>query len=149
VLMLPMLLGASQPPKLENRISLWYALHGHRYISSSQQFLFSALGKDCGGPPGACFGAFQPPKPENRSCCGTHLMVTGTSLPHCVSQALDSRSRCSVFADEAVDRCASYCRPLGNLLSFALAPPESFQKITWLTQSRRSLIWTALSLDSF
>jgi hypothetical protein len=25
-------------------------------------------------------GAFQPPKPDNRICCDTHLMVTGTSF---------------------------------------------------------------------
>ena len=25
-------------------------------------------------------GAFRPPKPDNRICCDTHLMVTGTSF---------------------------------------------------------------------
>jgi hypothetical protein len=24
------------------------------------------------------FGAFRPPKPNNRICCNAHLMVTGT-----------------------------------------------------------------------
>jgi hypothetical protein len=26
------------------------------------------------------FGAFRPPKPDNRICCDTHLIVTGTSF---------------------------------------------------------------------
>jgi hypothetical protein len=46
-------------------------------------------------------GAFQPPKPDNKIRCGSHLMVTRTSFTHC--NLLLSPCLCRVFELE-IDR---------------------------------------------
>jgi hypothetical protein len=52
-------------------------------------------------------GAFRPPKPGNRICCDTHLMVTGTSF-----HALYVKRAC--MAAENVDVCTGHSKMVAS-----------------------------------
>ena len=43
-------------------------------------------------------GAFRQPKPDNRICCDTHLIVTGNFFMHCVKRACMAAENLDVSA---------------------------------------------------